>query len=63
MGRSSNICPKGSMVAAKPLFGRIKGMAQGQSGRGVCRFPSGMGWTGSGVLLSQKGYSAGVLVS
>ena len=48
-------------MAAKPLFGRIEGMAQGQSGRGVCHFPSGMGWMGRGELPLQMGYSAGMV--
>ena len=60
-GLVTSVCPRGSVVAAKPLFVRIKGMAQGQSGRGVCHFPSGMGWMGRGELPLQMGYSAGMV--
>ena len=47
-GPATSVCHRGSRGAANPLFGRIKGTAQGQSGRGRHYPPRGMGWTGSG---------------
>ena len=62
-GLVTSVCHKGSVIAANPLFGRIKGMAQGHGGRGQCCFPSGRAWVGGGEPRPHRGRSRAGLTS
>lgn len=61
-GRFSNIClSQRKRSGCQTIVCENQGNGSGQSGRGVCHFPSGMGGMGRGELPLQMGYSAGMV--